>query len=759
MRTPRTLALLSSSLVLSALAGACGGGAGEPSPAASAGGLVFHPVLRASGESPAREPELEAHLAPPAEVAPWSVLGAQSVGVGPLIGENGAAGASVLTAERVDELLRIVVPGSFDPTRFNRVRLTLSVRGRSSPVTVLFRRGGKVVARSRTASLHGTSSPLPVLFDFPRNAFEESPFDEVEVQVGPCYAARIGSIELLRQDPRAWFPHPGEEPELVFLGGDGRRAVGIASGEPATARLETTRPGDRVTLSYALPETLRFKAQRPTLTVALTGSSGISSRSVVLDADAEGWRRLEVPLNGLAGAPVALALSLDSAQGGPTAIALVAELALVGADEPPPSVLLVTSDTHRADHVGSASDAVLVRTPALDALAARGVLFESGWSTTNITVPSHVALLTGVHPRDARIVNNVTSLASAAPTLAERFREAGYTTLALVSANHLAHRVSGLGQGFDRQSVPDGATRSGGDTVAVLERWLPELDGQPLFVWVHVYDAHAPYDPPGEFAAPYEGQIAGDGGNEDLQRARYRGEVSYVDAELGKLFEREPFRSGIVGVTADHGEILVAHGMSFNHHELYSDTMHVPLILAWPGAPAGARVPRPVAQSDLGRTLLDLAAHADVEFPGTSLLRAIEAPERDTDPLFGLAENGFSASVRFQGWYLILHLLEHRKGDTDGMFALHELELFHLAVDPGCANELSAAEPQQVRKLRELLVRWLASARDTGWATVANLDAEDLADLVALGYMGQTSATSGSWIDPDCNCERCAAFR
>jgi hypothetical protein len=166
-----------------------------------------------------------------------------------------------------------------------------------------------------------------------------------------------------------------------------------------------------------------------------------------------------------------------------------------------------------------------------------------------------------------------------------------------------------------------------------------------------------------------------------------------------------------------------------------------------------------VAQSDLGRTLLDLAAHADVEFPGTSLLRAIEAPERDTDPLFGLAENGFSASVRFQGWYLILHLLEHRKGDTDGMFALHELELFHLAVDPGCANELSAAEPQQVRKLRELLVRWLASARDTGWATVANLDAEDLADLVALGYMGQTSATSGSWIDPDCNCERCAAFR
>ena len=118
-------------------------------------------------------------------------------------------------------------------------------------------------------------------------------------------------------------------------------------------------------------------------------------------------------------------------------------------------MLLITSDTHRGDHLGSTGGPTLVRTPNLDKLAARGVLFENCVSQTNVTTPSHVTLMTGVHPKDSHVIDNRTVLIDEAETLAEAFSVAGYRTFAVTSVEHLRPRGSGLGQGFDRFDSPD----------------------------------------------------------------------------------------------------------------------------------------------------------------------------------------------------------------------------------------------------------------------------------------------------------------
>jgi arylsulfatase A-like enzyme len=149
-------------------------------------------------------------------------------------------------------------------------------------------------------------------------------------------------------------------------------------------------------------------------------------------------------------------------------------------------VLLVTSDTHRGELLGTTAGG-LVRTPALDALAARGVVFLDAMSTSNATNPSHAALMTGLHPRDTRVVTNRDPLARRAVTLAERFAAAGYRTAATYSAFHLDDATSGLGQGFDRYEGPgaptgldfdafEGASSSVRDGALTVERALAHVD-------------------------------------------------------------------------------------------------------------------------------------------------------------------------------------------------------------------------------------------------------------------------------------------
>lgn len=274
--------------------------------------------------------------------------------------------------------------------------------------------------------------------------------------------------------------------------------------------------------------------------------------------------------------------------------------------------------------------------PTLDALAVRGALFSDCFSPINFTNPSHAALMTGTHPRDLGIVDNRTPLGAGMGTLAEAFAAQGFATWAAVSAGHLRLEVSGLGRGFERMSAPLDLDRSADETLDVVAGWLAEVPpGRPVFLWLHVFDAHTPYvvpepfdergydGPPDPFdpslpepelALPLRGALTGLR-HLDWGRVQYGNLVSYLDHALGRVLSQGPFADGVVAVVGDHGESLGAHGLWFVHAELYPDTLHVPLVLAGPSVSPGSIEGRPVTHLDLGRTLLVswLAAAPDAQ--------------------------------------------------------------------------------------------------------------------------------------------------
>src|SRR6478672_6451573 len=199
-----------------------------------------------------------------------------------------------------------------------------------------------------------------------------------------------------------------------------------------------------------------------------------------------------------------------------------------------PNVLLVTIDTLRVDHVGSYGYHE-ASTPTIDALARRGVRFETAVAHAPLTGPSHASILTGQTPLGHRFRNNSEFiLAPGAKPVAQDFRNAGYHTAGFVSGFPLDRRF-GFDRGFetyddrlpkgnDRRRTPYVERFADATTDAVL-RWLGASNGAagagraPWLLWVHYYDPHAPYEPPGELA-------------ERFRQAPYDGEIAFVDRQL-----------------------------------------------------------------------------------------------------------------------------------------------------------------------------------------------------------------------------------
>ncbi len=276
-----------------------------------------------------------------------------------------------------------------------------------------------------------------------------------------------------------------------------------------------------------------------------------------------------------------------------------------------PNVLLVTVDTLRADHVGCYGDKD-ASTPTIDALANRGVRFETAVVHAPLTGPSHASILTGQIPLGHGFRNNSGfTLSSRVRTAAEDFRQAGYRTAAFVSGFPLDRRF-GFDRGFetyddhlprgnDRRRTPYVERFADATTDAVL-RWLATLNSTGpaprWFLWVHYYDPHAPYEPPADLTGQFS-------------RAPYDGEIAFVDRQLARLLhaldDRKETGRTVVLVTSDHGESLGEHGEGTHGVFVYDATLRVPWVMAGPQIPAG-RVLRTIARSiDVLPTLADYA--------------------------------------------------------------------------------------------------------------------------------------------------------
>jgi arylsulfatase A-like enzyme/Flp pilus assembly protein TadD len=401
----------------------------------------------------------------------------------------------------------------------------------------------------------------------------------------------------------------------------------------------------------------------------------------------------------------------------------------------PRDVVLVTIDTLRYDAVGFDGNP-RGTTPNLDRLAAEGRVFTQAHSHNVITLPSHTNILTGMLPYQHGVRENAGfRLSAKIPTAAGRLKPRGYVAGAFVGAYVLDSRY-GLNHDFDvydelyrhldEQFEFDIQQARGEDVVKAALEWWRGQSGKPRFLWVHLYDPHAPYDPP----EPYRGRF-----HDDL----YLGEVAYADASLAPLLEaiRATQPSPLLVVTGDHGEARGDHGELTHGLFCYEATLHVPLFVWSPGLVPAGRDAVPARHIDLLPTILDaIGASRPAELTGASLLPAKRAEAEE-----GSYFEALSATFN-RGWAPLRGLAS--RGDK--YIELPIPELYNVPSDPAEAKNLVSEGPDALRRLRKRIVELPAPPQERG-----TIGSEEAAKLRNLGYLtgsGEAKASYGPADDP-----------
>lgn len=414
----------------------------------------------------------------------------------------------------------------------------------------------------------------------------------------------------------------------------------------------------------------------------------------------------------------------------------------------PPSVILITIDTVRADRMGFLGSTRGL-TPQLDSFARQAVVFDRSYSQAPLTPVSHATILTGTYPRFHGVRDFGSRLPDSPPYLPALFRARGYRTAAFVSSIILDPQngfAPGFERGFDtydagfhrgKRGEPrlGSIQRRGEETVSRALAWLQKNRQRPVFLWVHIWDAHDPYDPPEPF-------------KERFASAPYDACVAYVDLTVGKLFaglrSAEIYDTALVAVMSDHGESLGDHGENTHGVFLYDSTIRVPLLIKFPQAKfAGQRIAARVSLVDVAPTILN-ATQASVapEMQGKSLIPLIGSKPTDDRPSF--AENEYSH--RGFGWSSLEAL---RAGNF----------LFVKAPQPELYNQLSdPAQEQNVYEKNKLAAVKLAGQLDAflkraganaPQTSHAPLDQQSVEKLKALGYVASSATDSApSDVDP-----------
>jgi len=391
---------------------------------------------------------------------------------------------------------------------------------------------------------------------------------------------------------------------------------------------------------------------------------------------------------------------------------------------PKPDIILVTIDTLRADALGFAGN-TQVKTPFLDRMAAEGIVFANAHAHNVVTLPSHTNILTGLYPYQHGVRENAGfKLDPKHETVATMLHRAGYVTGAFVGAFPLDARY-GLNQGFDVYDDNYGKGAASLDFVmqerpaaAVLDpavRWWQDNEGRKRFLWVHLYDPHAPYTPP----APFN---TGDA---------YLGEVSAVDDALGRALDPilSANRTILLVVTADHGEARGDHGELTHGLFAYEATLKVPLVVREPGVTKHRVENAFVQHVDIVPTILERAGIAKpASLPGTSLLGPLGA--RDT------YFESLSAAIN-RGWAPLTGIIH---GDAK-YIDLPVAELYDLPRDPGETKNLRAERRREVEAARKLLPKVGALSR--------SVSAEEAAQLRSLGYLGGSGSAKTTFTAAD----------
>lgn len=405
-----------------------------------------------------------------------------------------------------------------------------------------------------------------------------------------------------------------------------------------------------------------------------------------------------------------------------------------------PNVVLIGVDSLRADHMSCYGYGRLT-TPHIDRFAQSGTLFERSYSAHIPTTSAYASMLTGRDAFGTQVValRHKGPLRAEVPTLAEMLHTAGYATTCVGFSGNPASR------GFDRYlTFPGwGNWQEGRSPKAqkLNEVAIPELQRlagqeQPFFLFLRHMDPHAPYLPPEPFERMFyhgdECDLANHSmepvltfkpfrdflaswmppgiSDKDYVIAQYDGAVAYMDACIQAIFTALE-SLGIVDETivilnGDHGETLYDHDCYFDHHGIYDVTLHVPLIIRYPGRlPAGKRLAGYNQHKDLVPTILELAdiAPSDVAFDGRSLMEMVRGDAASHEGEFYITECTWMRKHgwRTPQWKLIVAL------EPDFHFK-PPVELYNLIEDPDENVNLAEMLPDVVAYLRRRMDQWIA---------------------------------------------------
>jgi arylsulfatase A-like enzyme/Flp pilus assembly protein TadD len=388
-------------------------------------------------------------------------------------------------------------------------------------------------------------------------------------------------------------------------------------------------------------------------------------------------------------------------------------------------IVLISIDTLRADHL-PVYGYKKVKTPAIDALAADGVVFERAYSHAPQTLPAHTAILSGRLPFETGVRDNVGFVVKPGERmLPQMLHDRGFSTGGVVSA-YVLRKETGIAQGFDffdGEMPPTSpelsigqVQRDGTESETIAEHWLDSQRSSRVFLFLHLYEPHKPYTPPERFA----------------QYAPYDGEIAYSDEIVGRLItylkSHQLYDRSTIILLADHGEGLGDHGEQEHGLFVYDEAIHVPLIVKPAGNVAGGRRVSDIVQHiDIVPTILDLVK---APAPGNLRGRSLKPLLDGTGQLPEQAVYSEALYARYHfGWSELTAL-------TDGRYRFIKApqpELYDLQQDPRERQNIAADRAQASQALRGALDRVTAGATIQAPADVSP---EARERLQALGYVG-----------------------
>jgi arylsulfatase A-like enzyme len=436
-----------------------------------------------------------------------------------------------------------------------------------------------------------------------------------------------------------------------------------------------------------------------------------------------------------------------------------------------PNVILIVMDTVRRDRL-SVYGSDRPTGPHLESLARTSLVFDRAYAPSTYSLSSHASILTGLppsihgaHPVEATepdvarrwIVGNRfhAALRRSVPTIPQELLAAGYHTAGITGNDVFLAEWTGLQRGFEDfastayrsyRYVPAAQpvlARLGqearypyhrswpADAIARLAmQWIDATrgDGQPFFLFLNFFDAHAPQLPP----SPYDEMFLPPGGRSGMTDpafvlSQYDGAIAFVDGQIGRLVsflrERNLLEQTLLVVTSDHGELFGEHGLQGHASVLLEEVVRVPLLVRLPGQRSRVDVPSPVSLWRVPELIRESVAGP--VSPAEVAQRLTSAEPQMVSSVFvgrGPAPPRFSRAVVDGRWKLIVH-------------SERAPELYDLLADPGEARDLWSRPPAEAARLTRNLARWLKVEAPREEASAPALPADVLERLRSLGYL------------------------